>query len=266
MTYGFDDILQVTSHGSVRVITMNDPDKLNPMTDAMHEALTDVWPHIMRDRDARAVIITGAGRAFSAGGNIPGFLACVEDLEYRRSNMRTARLLMEHLLGCHLPVVAAVNGPAVGLGCSIAVASDLVLIADNAWLADTHVNVGLVAGDGGVVTWPFMMSILKAKEYLFTGDRISPELAVELGLANRVVPADALMDEAMLLAEKLAAQPAQALQETKRALNLHMQAALLRALPFALSVESESFGSPEVAEAASRFRDRSRAKGEHDGG
>ena len=248
-----DDILRVDTDGPVRVLTLNDPDKLNAMTDPLHHALTDVWVDIMRDRDVRAVVLTGAGRAFSAGGDVPGFLRCVEDVEYRRSSMRTARLLVDHVLGCHLPVIAAVNGPAVGLGCSLAVACDIVLISETAYLADTHVNVGLVAGDGGVVTWPFMMSLLKAKEYLFTGERIPAATAVDLGLANRVVAPDALMDEALALAHKLARQPAQALQETKRALNLHLQAAALQVLPFALSAETESFSSPEVAATARSF-------------
>ncbi len=251
------DLLRYESVGSIRVITLNNPDKLNPMTDALHKALTDVWVKVMRDREVRAVVLTGAGRAFSAGGDIPGFLACVEDLDHRRSNMRTARLLVDHILGCHVPVIAAVDGPAVGLGCSIAVPCDIVLMSEKAYLADTHVNVGLVAGDGGVVTWPFMMSLLKAKEYLFTGERIPATTAVELGLANRVVAHEKLLDEAMALAEKLAGQPAQALQETKRSLNLHLQHAALKVLPYALSTESESFSSPEVAERARAFAARS---------
>jgi len=262
MTYGLDGILKVESDGAVRIVTLNDPDKLNAMTDPLHEALTDVWVHIMRDADARAVILTGAGRAFSAGGNVPGFLRNVEDVEYRRAGMRTARLFVDHILGCHLPVIAAVNGPAVGLGCSIAMSSDIVLMADTAYLADTHVAVGLVAGDGGVVTWPFMMSMLKVKEYLFTGERIPAQTAVQIGLANRVVPADSLMDEALLLAQKLAAQPPQALQETKRSLNLHLQEAALRVLPYALSAETESFSSPEVAATARKFAEKSAARGQ----
>jgi enoyl-CoA hydratase len=262
MTYGLDGILKVESDGAVRIVTLNDPDKLNAMTDPLHEALTDVWVHIMRDADARAVVLTGAGRAFSAGGNVPGFLRNVEDVEYRRAGMRTARLFVDHILGCHLPVIAAVNGPAVGLGCSIAMSSDIVLMADTAYLADTHVAVGLVAGDGGVVTWPFMMSMLKVKEYLFTGERIPAQTAVQIGLANRVVPADSLMDEALLLAQKLAAQPPQALQETKRSLNLHLQEAALRVLPYALSAETESFSSPEVAATARKFAEKAAARGQ----
>jgi enoyl-CoA hydratase/carnithine racemase len=252
--YELPDVLRVEADGPVRTITLNNPDMLNAMIDPLHEALTDVWVALSRDPGARAVVLTGAGKAFCAGGNIPGFIRNVEDVEYRRGAMRTARLLVDHILGCHLPVIAAVNGPAVGLGCSLAVACDVVLIAQNAYLADTHVNVGLVAGDGGVVTWPFMMSILKAKEYLFTGDRIPAATAVELGLANRVVPAETLLAEANALAHRLAQQPAQALQETKRSINLHLQHAALNVLPYALSAETESFSSPEVKATAEKFR------------
>ena len=113
----------------------------------------------------------------------------------------------------------------------MAVSCDIVLIAESAFIADTHVNIGLVCGDGGAVAWPLMMSLLKAKEYLFTGDRISAPEAVALGLANRVVPGDTLLDEAKALAHRLAAQPAQAIQETKRALNLHLQAAISLVAP-----------------------------------
>jgi enoyl-CoA hydratase len=153
-----------------------------------------------------------------------------------------------------------VNGPAVGLGCSIAAISDIVLIDETAFMADTHVNVGLVAGDGGAMSWPLMMSILKAKEYLFTGERIPAAQAVELGLANRVVPAGTVVEEAVALAEKLAAQPPQALQETKRAVNLHLQQAALLVLPFATMAEAESFSTPEVKVTAENFKERNAAK------
>ncbi|GAB1814877.1 enoyl-CoA hydratase/isomerase family protein [Mycobacterium sp. MUNTM1] len=247
------DLLRYEHEGQIRIVTLNDPDKLNTMTDELHEALADIWVEILRDSEARAVVLTGAGRAFCAGGDIPGFVRKVNDPNERRRSMRGARLLVDHILGCHLPVIAAINGPAVGLGCSIAVSCDIVLIADSAYMADTHVNVGLVAGDGGVVTWPLMMSVLKAKEYLFTGDRITPEEAVQLGLANRVVPADTLLDEALALARRLAEQPPQALQETKRSINIHLQQAALSVLPYALAAETESFTTQEIQIRAEEF-------------
>jgi enoyl-CoA hydratase/carnithine racemase len=128
-------------------------------------------------------------------------------------------------------------------------------MAERAFISDTHVSIGLVAGDGGAVAWPLMMSLLKAKEYLFTGDRIPAELAVSLGLANRVVPNDDLMTEALALAHRLAQQPAQAIQETKRALNLHLQRAIAQVAPFALSAESESFATEAVKNTVDGFRD-----------
>jgi enoyl-CoA hydratase len=115
------------------------------------------------------------------------------------------------------------------------------------------VAIGLVAGDGGAMTWPYMMSILKAKEFLFTGDRIYAEEAVNLGLANRVVPKESLLEEANKLADKLAALPPQALQETKRAINLHLQQAAVNVLPFALTAESESFGTEDIKRTIEKF-------------
>jgi enoyl-CoA hydratase len=167
------------------------------------------------------------------------------------------RVLIDEMLGFHLPVVAAVNGPAIGLGCSVAVLCDVVLIADHTFMSDPHVVMGMVAGDGGAVTWPLMMSILKAKEYLLTGDRIPADQAVALGLANRAIPAAELRSEALTLAHKLAGQPAQAVQDTKRALNLHIQRAVQAVVPFAAAAENESFMGDEVRRAVEKFKARS---------
>jgi enoyl-CoA hydratase len=150
-------------------------------------------------------------------------------------------------------VVAAVNGPAVGLGCNLALMSDIVYIAESAFLADTHVSIGLVCGDGGAVFWPLLMGLLRCKEYLLTGDRIPAGKAVELGLANKAVPDADLLREARAMADRLAAQPHQAIQETKRALNLHVQDYILRAAPFALSAESESFGTDDIRATIDKF-------------
>ncbi|HEX3929690.1 MAG TPA: enoyl-CoA hydratase/isomerase family protein, partial [Nocardioides sp.] len=166
---------------------------------------------------------------------------------------REAGRMVTEMLRFHLPVIAAVNGPAVGLGASVAVMSDIVYMAEGAFMADPHVAMGLVAGDGGAVTWPAMMSILKAKEYLFTGDRIYAEDALRLGLANRVFPADALLPAALAFAHRLAELPAQPLQDTKRTINLHLTAAASRVLPYALAAEELSFSAPDVARLAGEF-------------
>lgn len=199
------------------------------------------------------MVLTGAGRAFSAGGDVPGFKDQVANEVRRRANIREAGRLLDEMLRFHLPVVAAVNGPAVGLGSSLAVLSDVVFMSEDTFFADPHVTVGLVAADGGAVTWPSVMSILQAKEYLFTGDRIPASEAYRLGLANHVVPRDQVVPQAVAFAHRLATQPPQALQDTKRALNLHMRAAALRVAPFALASEELSFTTDDVARISENF-------------
>lgn len=254
MPYAPTDKLLIEHDGPVAVVTMNNPEMRNAFTDDMHTAMEEVWLHLAKDRSVRSIVLTGAGKAFSAGGNIPGFIKSYEDAHHRRTSLHGALRLINSMLECPKPVIAAVNGPAVGLGCSVAVSCDIVLIAESTFMADTHVNVGLVAGDGGVVTWPLMMSILKAKYYLLTGERIPAADCVEIGLANKVVADGELMDESIALARRLAEQPQQALEETKRALNLHLQAAALHVGPFATAAETESFASEDVRKAVENFK------------
>ncbi|MEU0465299.1 enoyl-CoA hydratase/isomerase family protein [Amycolatopsis sp. NPDC006131] len=246
-------VLTVKADGPVRIVTFNKPDTLNAMSRDLRMAVNSLWHELGDDWEARVVVLTGAGRAFSAGGDVPEFVETIENEDLRRANFREAGRLVAEMVRFHLPVISAVNGPAVGLGASIAVMADIVFMADNAFMADPHVAMGLVAADGGVVTWPLMMSLLRAKEYLFTGERIPARDALSMGLANRVVPADALLDEAVVFAHKLAALPAQALQDTKRALNLHVAAAANAVLPFALMAEELSFGSGDVARKVGEF-------------
>lgn len=245
--------LVINKDGPVAIVTMNNPAMLNAFSDDMHEGMQDIWRHLELDREVRTIVLTGEGRAFSAGGNIPGFIRSYEDPVHRRESMRGAMRLLNAMLECPKPVIAAVNGPAVGLGCSVAVSCDIVLIAESTYMSDPHVDIGLVAGDGGAVQWPSMMSILKAKYYLMTGDRIPAADCVALGLANKVIPDARLMEEAVALAQRLAAKPQQALEETKRALNLHLQAAMLRVGPFAAAAEQESFSTDDVRKTIEKF-------------
>ncbi len=253
MPYTPTEHVLVEQEGAVVTITLNNPEMRNAFLDDMHHAMREIWWDLSEDDSVRAVILTGAGRAFSAGGDIPSFIKSYEDNEYRRKSLRGARRLMEAQAEFPKPVVAAVNGPAVGLGCNLALLSDIVYIAESAFLADTHAAIGLVCGDGGAVFWPLFMSMLKCKEYLLTGDRIPAQKAVELGLANHAVPDDQLMVEARKMAERLASLPHQAIQETKRALNLHIQDYILRAAPFALMAESESFTTDDIVKTIEKF-------------
>lgn len=253
MPYAPTEHVLLEQDGAVATITLNNPSMMNAFLDDMHEALREIWWHLSEDDSVRAVLITGAGKAFSAGGDIPAFIKSYEDNEYRRKSLRGAKRLMEAQAEFPKPVVAAINGPAVGLGCNVALMSDIVYIAESTFIADTHVAIGLVCGDGGAVFWPMLMGLLRCKEYLLTGDRIPAAKAVELGLATRVVPDAELLDEARKMAERLAGMPHQAMQETKRSLNLHLQDMILRAAPFALMAESESFTTDDIRTTIDNF-------------
>jgi enoyl-CoA hydratase len=240
--------IRVDADGPVRVVTLDRPDALNAASAAMHTELSTVWRRLAADADARAVVLTGAGRAFSAGGDFEVMQRLQVDGAFRENMMEEVRTILLDMIRFPLPLVAAVNGPAVGLGCSLALSCDIVLIAESTYLAEPHVSVGLVAGDGGAALWPLFTSLLRAKEFIFTGDRIPAAVAVQLGLANRVVAGDVLMEEAMRLAHRLAALPARALRDTKRALNAHVEKAVAGPLEIAIQAELASFTSEEHAE------------------
>jgi enoyl-CoA hydratase len=253
MGYTPTEHLLIEQEGSVVTITLNNPTMRNAFLDDMHKGMQEIWWDLSEDDSVRAVVLTGAGKAFSAGGDIPGFIKSYEDNNYRRKSLRGAKRLMEAQVEFPKPVVAAVNGAAVGLGCNVALCSDIVFMAESAFFADTHVSIGLVCGDGGAVFWPLLMGLLKCKEYLLTGDRIPAAKALELGLANRVVPDAELLEQAQAFALRLANQPPQAIQETKRALNLHLQQMILLAAPFALSAEGESFTTDDIKNTIDNF-------------
>jgi enoyl-CoA hydratase len=247
------DELLIEMDGPVAVVTMNRPEKLNAFSDEMHVAMQEVWNYLALDRAVRAVVLTGAGRAFSAGGDIPGLIRFCESPIFRREHMRGAQRLLNAMIEFPKPLIAAVNGPAIGLGCSVAISSDVVFMNEDTFMVDPHVDIALVAGDGGAALWPLFMSIRKAKYYLLTGDRIPARECVEIGLANFAVPGGELLDQALALARRLADKPQQAVEETKRAINLHIQQAALTVAPFASAAEQESFSTEDIKRVIDSF-------------
>ena len=147
---------------------LNRPDHLNGANRPMHQSMARVWDHLGRDAGARAVVITGSGSTFSAGGDFGYMQENIDDEAMRRQTIDEGRSIIRGMVRCPLPVIAAVNGPAVGLGCSIALLCDLVLMSEDSFLADPHLRMGLVPGDGGMV-WPALTGLSRAKEYLFLG-------------------------------------------------------------------------------------------------
>ncbi len=247
------DELLVTADGAVRTVTLNRPQAKNVIDAPLHAQLLDVWHSLDRDVDARCVILTGAGETFSGGGDFGFLKAQHQSIQLRYAVSQQAGAILGAMINFRLPVVAAINGPAVGLGASLALCCDLVLMSDRSYLCDPHVSIGLTAADGGALLWPYMMSMIRAKEYIYTGTRIPAADAVDLGLANRVVPADTLMDEARALAAKLAAQPARALQTTKRAFSKHIAQAAIAIVDYGLAAEALELGADEHIDKVREF-------------
>ena len=241
--YDMPPEIDVAADGPLRIITLNRPGALNAVNDPLHTGLARLWPRLSEDHDARAAVLTGAGRAFSAGGDFGYLEELSRDAALRAKTIAHGRDRVLGMARCRVPVVAAVNGPAVGLGCSLVALSDVVYMAETAYLADPHVQIGLVAADGGPLTWPLHTSLLLAKEYALTGARISAPRAAEMGLANHVV-ADPL-GEALACAKRIAGLPRQAVESTKRILNLQLERAVLATLDFAMTAEEQSFGTAD---------------------
>lgn len=242
--YDLPPEIEVASDGPIRVITLNRPDDLNAANALLHSALAHVWDQIAGDHDARAVVITGSGRAFSAGGDFDLMSRMLDDEQVRQTTITEGRMMLHSLVRMPQPVVAAVNGPAVGLGCSVALMADFVILAEDAFLADPHLQVGLAAGDGGMV-FPLHVGLMRAKQAVLLGERISASQALDWGLATSVVPKAEVLPAAMALAGRLAGMPAAALQGTKLALNGYVEQQLAGPFEAALAAETASMASAE---------------------
>jgi enoyl-CoA hydratase len=248
--------VRVDGDGRVRHVVLDNPKSANAITLDMHRRLTTIWRELAEDDDVAAVVLTGAGSAFSAGGDMAMLRALSADELLRRRVFAEAEAILDEMLRFPKPLVAAVNGFAVGLAASLAISSDVVLIAESAYLADPHVAIGVVAGDGGAALWPQLTCSLRTREWLYTGSKISAAEAVDCGLASRVVAADAVMEEADRVAAKLADLPSRAFSLTKRAVNQPLLETTRRVMPYAIAAEHLTFLGPDLRDAVDRFSRR----------
>jgi enoyl-CoA hydratase len=248
--------LRIERTGELLVVTIAHPtSKLNAVDDRLHRDLTTLFRELKRETAARAVLLTGEGRAFSAGGDFNWFPdlqkpGALEDLR------RDAKQMIWDLLDVELPIVAAVNGPAVGLGASIALLCDVIFAADSASFADPHVRVGIVAGDGGAAIWPLALGPARAKQYLLTGDPLTAAEAERIGLINFVVPAAELAEKALAFATRLAAGAPLAVRYTKLAVNKLVKDALNLAFDVSTALELITFRSDDHREALAAIREK----------
>jgi enoyl-CoA hydratase len=252
---GYERLSVVVDDGSVAELTLTRPDLLNRFDKLLHLEFTQALLALRSRPDVRALIMASTGKVFSAGGDFDWILELNSDLSARIAATDEARVLFETLIDLPFPVIAAVQGDAIGLGASIVLGCDIVVASQNASLADPHVAIGLVAGDGGCVSWPAAAGMLRAKRYLLTGDRIRAAEAAAMGLVTDLVDdADAVLPAARALAGRIAAMPPLAVQGTKRALNQLMQHRAAEVLTLSLANEAQSMASEDLVEAISAYR------------
>jgi enoyl-CoA hydratase/carnithine racemase len=236
---------------SVSTITFNRPAQLNALDPDMVEEFQSIVRRVDLEPSTRAIVLTGAGRAFTAGGDVRSF-GSKHDPRVNRRGWH----LVHRMLEIEKPIVAMVNGPAIGLGLTIALLCDCVVMADDATIGDPHVNLGLVAGDGAAVVLPRLIGPHRAKELLLTGKRITGVDAAAMDLINRSVPAADLAAAAYGLAREFAAQPTYAARATKMAVNRYLRWMVEQTLDVSLAYEAISRELPEYPEAVEAWKQR----------
>lgn len=215
----FQHILFEKRDNHILWMTLNRPEVLNAADARLHTELVEVWRTIERDPDVHVAVVTGAGRAFSAGGDLQMVADAHRNYDEILRILDEARDLVYNMLHCSKPIISAINGAAVGAGLVVALLADVSIAAENARLADGHVRMGVAAGDHAAILWPLLCGMAKAKYYLMTSDFVNGREAERIGLVSLAVPDDQLLDKAMEVATNLATGPRHAIRFTKRALN-----------------------------------------------
>jgi enoyl-CoA hydratase len=248
--------LKFDRRGRILTITLNLPDTLNAFAGSLHTEFSKVFIDAAEDPESDIIVLTGAGRAFSAGGD----LDLIESLrgnapEFHRS-IREAKRLVFSMLDCEKPVIAKVNGDAIGLGTTVMLFCDVAIAVETAKIADPHVPIGLIAGDGGAIMWPQLIGYARAKHYLLTGDRITGKAAAEMGLIHQAVPADELDAAVDAYADKLAALPAQSLRWTKATMNIPLKQLAHSMMDVGMAYEGLASNTEDHLEGIHAIRER----------
>jgi len=250
--------LLVAEEAGIVTITLNRPEKLNAFAGHMRRDLAEALEHAGSDRDVRVVVITGAGRAFSAGGDVGAMAELMEqeDEEEFARLLGAARRVVMGIRQMTKPVIAAINGPASGAGCNLALACDLRLAAASATFTQSFVKVGLHPDWGGTYFLPRLVSPSKACEMFFLGDSIDADEAFRLGLVNRVVPDDELPDQSRKLAERLRSAPPNAVAMAKQAVYMGQSETLENMLQYEMDAQLRCFESQDGKEGVRAFLEK----------
>jgi len=248
--YGKYRYIKAERDGKVLKLSLNRPESLNAFNSDLHGELAEIFSDVNHDEETFALLLTGEGRAFSAGGDIKSMQSEFSDWH---KTAWEARKIINDLLDLEQPVIAALNGVAAGLGATVALFCDVIFASEKAKIGDPHVKVGITAGDGGAVIWPLLCGVARAKELLMTGELLTAEEACRLGLVNHVVPHEALMEKAMAFAQRLANGPPYAIRSTKMSVNKLVKGVANLILDSSLAYEGHSFGTADHKEAIQAF-------------
>lgn len=241
--------------GGVLKIEFAAPEAMNAIDRETHNEITYVWRHIDEDESVRAVIVTGQGRAFSAGGDFGWVEEMSRDHEVRVASWREAKDLVYNIINCRKPVISAINGPAAGAGLVVALLADISVAAKGAKLVDGHTRLGVAAGDAAAIIWPLLCGMAKAKYYLMTCRPVTGEEAERIGLVSLAEEADRVWPVALRIAEELANGARDAIGWTKYSLNNWLRSAG-PTFDASTALEFLAFAGPEVREGVASYREK----------
>jgi len=242
--------------GGVLHATLNRPDTLNAVDNQMHDELHALFEQVAHDDAVAVVVLTGAGKAFCAGGNAAAIQETIDNPKLFLDGIEKGKKLIHAILDCPQPIIAKVNGAAMGLGATIALFCDITMAADHAKIADPHVRFGLPAGDGGAVIWPALIGFNRAKRYLLTGDAITGSEAARIGLIDSSYPAEELDEAVNALAQRLAQGAPQALRWTKASVNIQLRHLAHSILDTSFALEALAARSKDHQEAVNAFLEK----------
>jgi enoyl-CoA hydratase len=255
MRYQNYNALTLSVTDRIATVILNRPEKLNAVDERMHEELAHVFVDLNNDPDCDVVVITGAGRAFSSGGDIGWMQLMIDEPARFERTAREGKQIVFSLLDCEKPVIAKVNGHATGLGATIALFCDVIFASEKAKIGDPHVSVGFVAGDGGAVIWPQLIGYARAKEFLMTGDLMTARQAAEIGLINHAVAPEELDKTVDAFARKLQSGATKAIRWTKMSVNIGLKQLAHSIMDASISYEAQSNRTADHAEAVAAFRE-----------
>jgi enoyl-CoA hydratase len=239
----------------VLLITLNRPEKYNAVDEGMHGELARVWKDFSTDPQTRVAVVTGAGKGFSAGGDLEMVQRMAGNYDQVASMLTEMSDLVYNMVNCEKPVVSAINGVAVGAGLVVALLADISICAEDALLGDGHVKLGVAAGDHAAFIWPLLAGMAKARYYLLTGEMLSGAEAERIGMVSKALPRDKVLEEALRIAETLATGPQLAIRWTRRALNNWLKTAG-PIFDQSAAYEMLSFMGPDVVEGAAALREK----------